>query len=123
VNPEDRWYDDDAGPVVRPYAMTGGRTRAADSTLELVAMVVTTEHGLSMMDRLVGEYRDIVMLCRRPLSVAEVSAHLNVALGVCRVLVTDLLDKGLVGVRRPAARHRLPDLEILEKVMDGLRQL
>jgi hypothetical protein len=123
VTRDDRWLDDAAGPVVRPYAITGGRTRAAESTLELVAMVTTTERGLAMVDQVTGEHLQIVQRCRRPLSIAELSAHLNIPLGVGRVLVSDLLAQGLVVVRRPAPRHRMSDEALLEKVMNGLRQL
>ena len=120
---DDRWMDDAAGPVVRPYAITGGRTQAAESTLELVAMVATTGRGLAMIDHIDGEHQEIVRRCRRPLSIAELSAHLNIPLGVGRVLVSDLLEQGLVVVRRPAPRHRMSDEALLEKVMNGLRQL
>jgi hypothetical protein len=123
VSTDDRWLDDAAGPVVRPYAITGGRTQAAESTLELVAMVATTERGLAMIEQIDGEHQDIVRRCRQPLSIAELSAHLNIPLGVGRVLVTDLLEQGLVVVRRPAPRHRMSDEALLEKVMNGLRQL
>jgi len=123
VSIDDRWMDDAAGPVVRPYAITGGRTQAAESTLELVAMVATTERGLAMIDHIDGEHQDIVRRCRQPLSIAELSAHLNIPLGVGRVLVSDLLEQGLVVVRRPAPRHRMSDEALLEKVMNGLRQL
>ena len=123
MSTDDRWLDDAAGPVVRPYAITGGRTQAAESTLELVAMVATTERGLAMIDQIDGEHQDIVRRCRRPLSIAELSAHLNIPLGVGRVLVSDLLEQGLVVVRRPAPRHRMSDEALLEKVMNGLRQL
>ena len=120
---DDRWLDDAAGPVVRPYAITGGRTRAAESTLELVAMVTTTERGLALADQVSGEHQEIIRRCRRPLSIAELSAHLDIPLGVGRVLVSDLLEQGLVVVRRPAPRHRMSDEALLEKVMNGLRQL
>ena len=43
MSADDSWLDAAAGPIVRPYAIIGGRTQAADSTLELVAMVVVTE--------------------------------------------------------------------------------
>ena len=38
----DRWFDDAAGPVVRPYAMTRGRTKGSVSTawLDLIALVI-----------------------------------------------------------------------------------
>ncbi|MFP8963599.1 DUF742 domain-containing protein [Streptomyces nanhaiensis] len=44
----DRWFDDAAGPVVRPYAMTRGRTRSATGgRIDPVALVVAeTVDGL-----------------------------------------------------------------------------
>ena len=123
MSTDERWLDDAAGPVVRPYAITGGRTQAAESTLELVAMVATTERGLALVEQIDGEHQEIVRRCRQPLSIAELSAHLNIPLGVGRVLVTDLLEQGMVVERRPAPRHRMSDEALLEKVMNGLRQL
>ena len=121
---EQSWLDDDAGAIVRPYAMTRGRTRPDDSTLELVALVTATDLGRSTMDRHAGEQREILQLCRQaPLSVAELSAHLDVPLGVGRVLVSDLLEQGLVVVRRPGPRHLAPDEDLLEKVRHGLLRL
>ncbi|MGW7518591.1 DUF742 domain-containing protein [Streptomyces sp. NPDC054796] len=39
---KDRWFDDAAGPVVRPYAMTRGRTRSSTGQhrLDLIALVI-----------------------------------------------------------------------------------
>jgi len=41
----DRWFDDAAGPVVRPYAMTRGRTRSSSDEvrLDLIALVIAEE--------------------------------------------------------------------------------
>jgi hypothetical protein len=38
----DHWFDDAAGPVVRPYAMTRGRTRSSSdgARLDLIALVI-----------------------------------------------------------------------------------
>lgn len=38
----ERWFDDAAGPVVRPYAMTRGRTKGSVPTagLDLIALVI-----------------------------------------------------------------------------------
>ena len=38
-----KWVDRDSDPVVRPYALTGGRTEPADGTvLDLIAVIVGT---------------------------------------------------------------------------------
>jgi Protein of unknown function (DUF742) len=123
VSADDSWLDAAAGPVVRPYAIIGGRTQPADSTLELVAMVAVTDRGLGMLDQITGEHQEILRRCRKPQSIAELSAYLNVPLGVGRVLVSDLLDLDLVVVGRPGARHRKVDQALLEKVMHGLSRL
>ncbi|MGW1028361.1 DUF742 domain-containing protein [Streptomyces sp. NPDC002577] len=121
------WFDDDAGPVVRPYAMTRGRTTSAvQHRLDLIALVVAedathdpeTDHALS------PEHVDIVTRCREaPQSVAELAAGLNLPIGVVRVLIGDLADEGLVHVARPVPPAELPDESILRDVINGLRAL
>jgi hypothetical protein len=59
----------------------------------------------------------------RPISVAEVSAHLHIPLGVARVLVGDMTAAGLVEVHRPRATGERPDLVLLERVLDGIRAI
>lgn len=78
---DEEWFDDDAGPVVRPYAVTGGRTRPADASLELVALVSTTAHGSWLAPRLDPEKQAIAALCREIQSIAEISARLGLPLG------------------------------------------
>jgi len=54
--------------------------------------------------------------------VAEISAHLQVPLGVARVIVGDMADEGLVRVHQPRAEGR-PDVALLERVLNGIRAL
>jgi hypothetical protein len=108
--------------LVRPYALTGGRTRATTGDLPIEAMVVSTEQGLAAID-LRHEARDIVALCHEALSLAEVSARLGVPLGVARVLVGDLLGAGHVEVRRTTADNSRPDVVLLTRVLEGLEAL
>jgi len=115
------WYDDD--PVVRPYAMTGGRTRPTDATLELESLVSTTSLGEAAEQTLNFEQRSIALLCRDVLSVAEVSARLDLPVGVARVLVGDMAEEGLVMVHRPADPYDPPDLTLLERVLDSLKTI
>ncbi|MEV0373787.1 DUF742 domain-containing protein [Streptomyces sp. NPDC050636] len=122
-----RWYDDDAGPVVRPYAMTRGRTRTpAEGRLDLIAQVIAESRAdESVADQTLSpEHVDIVALCREaPLSVAELAAELDLPVGVVRVLLGDLLDEGLVQVSRPVPPAELPDEKVLREVIDALRAL
>ncbi|MBQ0865427.1 DUF742 domain-containing protein [Streptomyces smyrnaeus] len=141
------WFDDAAGPVVRPYAMTRGRTRsgAEGAQLDLIALVVAEDLGAAEPEpgsaaggelpphqedklladhSLVPEHLDIVALCRRsPLSVADVAAELDLPVGVVRVLIGDLVEAELVRVTRPVPPAELPDESILREVINGLRAL
>ncbi len=111
-----------AGRVVRPYAITGGRTRADQDELEVEALVTTTSFGITSPG-LSFERRTIALLCRDVLSIAEISAKLKLPLGVVRLLVADMTDQGLVELHRPSQFGDRPDLALLERVLYGLRHL
>ncbi|MGV9845597.1 DUF742 domain-containing protein [Streptomyces sp. NA02536] len=121
------WFDDEAGPVVRPYAMTRGRTTsAAQHRLDLIAVVVTEPlaDDPEADPTLSPEHVDIVELCRdSSQTVAELSAELDLPIGVVRVLVGDLVDAEFVHVNRPVPPAELPDESILRDVINGLRAL
>jgi hypothetical protein len=121
---DDELPEEEAGPVVRPYAVTGGRTRPT-STLEMVALVATTSRGLGAARNpaMPPEQREIAFLCRHLQSVAEISAHLDLPLGVAQVLVADMASAGFVAVHRPERPDWRPDSELLRKVLDGLQRL
>lgn len=121
------WFDDDAGPVVRPYAMTRGRTSSTGARrLDLIALV-RTEPDVQDPDEeqtLSPEHLHIIETCRRtPQSVAELSADLKLPIGVVRVLIGDLVEAKLVYVTRPVPPAELPDEGILRDVINGLRAL
>jgi hypothetical protein len=113
----------DPGPVVRPYTITGGRTRSAAEELGLETLVSTTSHGELQMPMLNMERRQIALLCRELLSVAELSARLDVTLGVARVLVGDMAGEGLLQVHRSATQGSSPNIALLERVLYGLREI
>jgi Protein of unknown function (DUF742) len=108
---------------VRPYAITGGRTRGS-ADLPYETIIRTTDEGRQALPRLVLERRRVIELCGQAQSVAEISAHLGLALGVAMVIVGDLKSEGLVATSQPrTSRDDRPDIELLERVLDGLRQL
>jgi hypothetical protein len=109
--------------LLRAYAVTGGRTRPRHAELELESLVSTTELGVRSATTLEMERGAIALLCMRVLSIAEVSAHLDLALGVTRVLVGDMAAEGLLSVNRPADPAAAPDVALLERVLLGLRAL
>jgi hypothetical protein len=110
------------GPVVRPYAITGGRARPRHEDLEVEALVSTTSVG-ELSPNLSYERRTLARLCRDVQSIAEISARMEVPLGVARVLVADMADEGLVTIHRPAQIGDRPDLALLERVLFGLRNI
>jgi hypothetical protein len=111
--------------VVPVYAFTQGRTRTAgrERELPIEALATTTElaaqHGMTLQ----MEWRAIVQMCARPMSVAEIGAMLRVPIGVARVLVGDLANAGylVVHLPQPAERDGRPSQAVLGRLLDGLR--
>ncbi|WP_354643231.1 DUF742 domain-containing protein [Kitasatospora camelliae] len=124
---DDRWFDDDAGPVVRLFSMTRGRARPAeDGLFDLISLVrATAPAGRPAPDlHLDPEHHAILELCRdEPLSVAELGSYTDLPVSVVRVLLGDLLDAELIGVTRPVRIAQLPDERLLRSVINGLRAL
>ncbi|GAB3128736.1 DUF742 domain-containing protein [Streptomyces calidiresistens] len=118
-------YDDEGEqPLVRPYAMTGGRTRPRYQ-LAIEALVSTSAEPMQLQG-LLPEHQRICQLCLPEVkSVAEVSALLSIPLGVARILVADLAEAGLVAIHQPGEGDSAgqPDVTLLERVLSGLRKL
>jgi Protein of unknown function (DUF742) len=112
---------------VRPYTMTRGRTGPADADLPIETLVVTAAPGGTghapggMPPR--HEERAIMAACLDVLSVAELSARLDLPVNVVRILVCDLAEAGMVRLHRPAASQATPDLELLARVLGGLKAM
>jgi hypothetical protein len=120
---EDRWLDEEAGPVVRPYALTRGRTRPSGETLDLIALV-TAVRGVEVDPvGLDPEHLALLAMCRLPASVADLAADLDLPLGVVQILLADLRIRALIYVHHPTPPAQLPDPRILKEVADGLRRL
>ncbi|MET8749082.1 DUF742 domain-containing protein [Streptomyces sp. NPDC059104] len=125
---DDQWYDAEAGPLVRPYAMTGGRTKPGPHGVrfDLIALVVVdpAAEGTGEEALLGPEHRALLGRCRdETQSVAELAADADLPVGVVRVLLGDLLEAGHVKVSRPVPPARLPEMRILREVIEGLRAL
>ncbi|GAB3439053.1 DUF742 domain-containing protein [Actinophytocola sediminis] len=115
--------DDEAGPALaRPYSWTEGRTEPSVD-LPVEARVVTTDKGAALPERRASALWTVTQLCFQPRSVAEIAAHLQVPLGVARVLVADLLGEDLVHVQATLTKDAGADVrrELIERVLSGLR--
>lgn len=115
-----QWLDEDAGPIVRPYALIRGRTRSSGDAFDLVATVraledAPGEHG--------PEQQLILRAARSPISVADLAVELDLPVGVIRVLLGDMRDHGLISVTSPSAGGSRSNERILKEVINGLRAL
>lgn len=119
----ERWYDRDAGPVVRPYALTKGRTESASAAVfSLIDVVMATGEWPMPGFRPNPEQRSILSACRIPLAVIDVASEVDLPIGVVRVLLGDLIDEGLLRIV-PAQHKPQTDARLLRMVLDGLQSL
>ena len=120
--------DEPTGALVRPYAVTRGRTRPKLANA-IEALVETTVRGRSAGNRPGGhgqEQQYIATLCDGRLqSLAEIAARMQLPLGVARVLIADMAADGLVAVYEPTSLddNDAVGTELLERVLSGLRRL
>jgi hypothetical protein len=114
--------ENDEDFLVRPYAVTGGRTEPRYQ-LEIEAMVVAAYHDARDLSLLSPECQAILEFCRDWRSVAEVSAVLQMPLGVARILIADMAVEGLVRIHQLNHAQGGPDVRLLERVLSGLRKL
>jgi hypothetical protein len=121
--PDDPWLDRDAGPVVRPYAMTGGRTRPRGESFDLLAVVTSAVDARSVERMLLEpEQTQVLRLSRKPATVADLASDLDLPVGVVRILLSDMRERGLITIGRPA-RAGVADPRVLKDVADALRRL
>jgi len=121
--------DEPTGALVRPYAVTRGRTRPK-LEIALEALVETTVRGRGTGSGRGGgsEHQYIAAMCDggRVQSLAEIAARMQLPLGVARVIVADMAHDGLVSVYEPTSLEDETDAvgtELLERVLSGLRRL
>lgn len=103
--------------LVRPFLVTGGRTRPLQDGLRIETLISARPAALSAPLRF--ELRRIVELCQAPLSVAEIAVRLQVPLGVARVLVADLISGGYATSAQSA---EIP-IDVIERIRDRVRAL
>ncbi|MGH3213555.1 MAG: DUF742 domain-containing protein [Trebonia sp.] len=108
--------------LVRPYTVTGGRTQPRYK-LALEALVTATVYEPRDLSVLAPECQAILQFCLDWRSVAEISAVLRLPLGVARILVADMSADGLVRVHQRDDSEGRPDLNLLERVLSGLRKI
>ncbi|MFF9487356.1 DUF742 domain-containing protein [Streptomyces sp. NPDC014676] len=107
------------GNPERLYVVTGPDGERAD--IDLVTLIVAGSPDPP--PSATPEQAALLRLCAAPLSVAELSAYLNLPFSVVTRLLTEMLAAELVQARFPIVRKALPDRSLLEAVMHGLQRL
>ena len=120
----EHWLDAEAGPVVRPYALTRGRSRHSGEAFDLVATVTATRIGVADPTALAPEHLSVLQLARAPTTVVDIASDVDLPLGVVRILLADLRELGLVTIAAPVSmKVRQVDRNTLREVLHGLRGL
>ncbi|MFG2680864.1 DUF742 domain-containing protein [Streptomyces sp. NPDC048392] len=115
---------DAGGRLVRPFALTGGRTRPSRADFTLITTVTALDPQPVRAARPQPEHLRILRLCAEPVAVAEIAARLDLPVSVVVILLSDLLEAGRITARPPRLVSRAtPDLDLLQKVRDGLGRL
>jgi hypothetical protein len=120
---DERWLDAEAGPVVRPYALTQGRTRHTGESFDLMATVVVAQAAIADPGSLAPEHVSVLQLARTPTTVADIASDVDLPLGVVRIILADLRELGLVVIRTPVVMAERVDKHTLREVLNGLRGL
>lgn len=103
---------------VRPFMLTGGRTRPLHDGLRIETLLHAASAALSAPLRF--EARRIVEICQSPHSVADLAVALRLPLGVVRVLAADLVTEGHLRIEDQLGE--LP-LALIERIRDRVRAL
>ena len=109
--------------MVRPYAVTKGRTLPnGGASFGLIDVVVATGERPSEHFRPGPEHRRILSLCRRPTPIVDLTSEIDLPLGVVRVLLGDLTSEGMLRILS-TQKQPVTDQRLLRMVLDGLESL
>jgi len=113
-DPEESYLD----LVVRPFMLTGGRTRPLQDGLRIETLLHAAPAALSAPLRFESER--IVRLCQAPMSIADLAVALRLPLGVVRVIVADLVTDGYLRIEDQLGEI---DIAVIERIRDRVRAL
>lgn len=113
-----------AGRLVRPFTLTGGRTRPSRADFTLITTVTAVRSRPGGTGPAQPEHARIVRRCARPVAVAELAALLDLPMNVVVILLCDLLEGGWITATPPhPVTGGEPDVLLLRRVRDGLGRL
>ena len=116
------------GRLIRPYTMTGGRTGADQPYIALEALICATPTGVLNKHQFRWEAARIIDLSSKETAIVEIAARLDIPIGVVRVVVADLANRGAVQISEPpsdvpASLEGYTYTTLLQKVLDGIKSL
>jgi len=111
---------EDTGRLIRPYAITGGRT-GSEVDIGLESQIQASTRASQHLGAYRWEAAQLIELVQSPMALIELAARLDLPLGVARVLVADLIADGAVVLHEPVTTQNFGSL--LERVLDGVRNL
>jgi hypothetical protein len=116
--------NDPRGALVRPYAVTRGRTEPR-SNIPIEAVLVATASAVAEARFAGHDKHRLAQLCEpRAQSLAELAARCRLPLGVTRVLVADMVADGLLTLHSAAPKEAFTErMDLLERVLSGLRRI
>ncbi|WP_402466346.1 DUF742 domain-containing protein [Isoptericola aurantiacus] len=108
---------------VRSYVLTGGRAHPSRNTLRPETLLCVSPDDRRDPQGSAGRHdRAVLELCQGTLALAELAAYLRLPVSLVAVLASDLIDDGRLTIRSNP-QHELPGTDLLEEVLDGLRNL
>jgi len=119
LDTDEHWFDEAAGRLIRPYTVSNGRTEPT-TRMELLSMVIAT--GRRPQGQLGPEHAQALGLCGSFTTVAEVAARLSLPAVVTKILLSDLVDWGVVDTRAPDPMADSTNLTVLEAILDALER-
>jgi uncharacterized protein DUF742 len=116
---DEHWFDDAAGRLIRPYTVSNGRTEPT-TRMELLSMVIAT--GRRPHGQLGPDHAQALGLCGSVTTVAEVAARLRLPALVTKILLSDLVDWGVVDARSPDPMADSSNPAVLETILNALER-
>ncbi len=110
----------DANDFVRPFLVTGGRTKSSVEGLQFETMVQATKSNGSDLR---FEPARVFGLCQNAIAIAEISAHLEIPIATVKVVLGDLIDSGHVEVNRTIDATDSDDIQLISRLIEGVRRL
>lgn len=115
-------FEDAPGPRTRPFVVTGGKT-SANASVRIETLIETSTQDVSVR----FEKADVLNLIgSESMSVAEVSAHLNLPIGTTVTLIGDMIDDGILTAHATIETEQgstATNIDIMSRIIKRVQEL